>query len=143
MWIDLTRTTAEKSNRPLVFGRGHNPINFVSVVDVAALVERVVTDATSRGQTLEIGGPENLTMTEVARMAVVRNGTAKEPRHVPRAGLHIMANAVGRLRPELGRQARAAPVMDRIDMTFDDDAVRTRFPDLPRTSPAEIAGQCN
>ena len=50
--------TAARSGRPLVFGRGDNPINFVSVVDVAALVERAVTDPSTRGQTLEIGGPE-------------------------------------------------------------------------------------
>jgi hypothetical protein len=30
-----------------------------------------------------------------------------------------MANTVGLLKPELGRQARAALVMDRMDLTFD------------------------
>lgn len=30
LWIDLLRSTAGRSNRPLVFGRGQNPINFVS-----------------------------------------------------------------------------------------------------------------
>jgi hypothetical protein len=28
--------------------------------------------------------------------------------------------------------------MDRYDLTFDVDAVRARFPDLPRTSPAQV-----
>jgi len=40
---------------------------------------------------------------------------------------------VGRLRPELGRQARAALAMDHGDMTFDGGAVRVRFADLPCT----------
>jgi NADH dehydrogenase len=44
LWIDVLTSTAGRSNRPLVFGRGRNPINFVSVRDVAALVEHVVTD---------------------------------------------------------------------------------------------------
>ena len=30
---------AGRSGRPLVFGKGDNPINFVSVIDVAAVVE--------------------------------------------------------------------------------------------------------
>jgi uncharacterized protein YbjT (DUF2867 family) len=138
LWIDLLSSTAGRSNRPLVFGRGQNPINFVSVRDVAALVERVVTDPTSRGQTLEIGGPDNLTMTDLARMVGADRGSSKNPRHLPRLALHTMAATVGRIRPELGRQARAALAMDRYDLTFDVDAVRARFPDLPRTSAAQV-----
>jgi len=139
MWIDLLAHTAGRSNRPLVFGRGQNPINFVSVRDVAALVERVTMDQATRGQTLEIGGPENLTFDELARMVVAHRGGSHGPRHIPRAALHAMAATVGRLRPELGRQARAALAMDRSDMTFSAgvNGVRARFPDLPCSSPAE------
>jgi NADH dehydrogenase len=140
LWIDLLSSTAGRSNRPLVFGRGENPINFVSVGDVAALVERVVTDPTTRGQKLEIGGPDNLTMTDLARMVGADRGSSKNPRHLPRPALHIMAATVGRIRPELGRQARAALAMDRYDLTFDVDvdAVRARFPDLPSSSAAQV-----
>jgi uncharacterized protein YbjT (DUF2867 family) len=139
LWIDLLSSTAGGSNRPLVFGRGQNPINFVSVRDVAALVERVVTDQTTRGHTLEIGGPDNLTLTDLARLVAANRGSSKNPRHVPRPALHIMAATVGRLRPELGRQARAALAMDRHDMTFDADTdVPARFAGLPRTSPAQV-----
>jgi NADH dehydrogenase len=35
LWLDLLRTTAGSSGRPLVFGRGNNPINFVSAVRLA------------------------------------------------------------------------------------------------------------
>ena len=138
LWIDLLRRTAGRSNRPLVFGRGQNLINFVSVRDVAALVERVVTDQSTRGQTLQIGGPDNLTLDQLARMVAAHRGGATTPRHVPRAVLHTMAATVGRVRPELGRHAWAALAMDRDDMTFDDNAVRIRFADLPGTSAAEL-----
>ena len=139
LWIDLLANTAGRSNRPLVFGRGQNPINFVSVRDVAALVERVTLDQTTRGQTLEIGGPENLTFDELARMVIALRGGSDGPRHIPHAALHAMGATVGRLRPELGRQARAALAMDQSDMTFSPgvNGTRARFPDLPCTSPAE------
>lgn len=139
LWIDLLANTAGRSNRPVVFGRGQNPINFVSVRDVAALVERVTLDQTTRGQTLQIGGPENLTFDELARMVVALRGGLHGPRHIPRAALQAMVATVGRLRPELGRQARAALAMDKSDMTFSADVngIRARFPDLPCTSPAE------
>jgi hypothetical protein len=44
-----------------------------------------------------------------------------------------MAATVGLLRPELGRQARAALAMDRADMTFDHDASRHPYAGLPCT----------
>jgi uncharacterized protein YbjT (DUF2867 family) len=138
LWIELLRRTSGRSNRPLVFGHGQNPINFVSVRDVAALVERVVTETAARGQTLEIGGPENLTFDQLARMVAANRGDASSPRHVPRAVLHTMAATVGRLRPELGRQARAALAMDDEDMTLAGGGARTRFTDLPCTRVAEL-----
>lgn len=127
LWVEILTSTAGRSNRPLVFGRGQNPINFVSVRDVAGLVNRVITDQATRGQTLEIGGPKNLTLNELAHSVAEKAGGAGKPRHVPRAALHVMAATVGRLRPELGRQARAALVMDSYDMTFDAGAADERF----------------
>jgi uncharacterized protein YbjT (DUF2867 family) len=138
LWIDLLRRTAGRSNRPLVFGRGQNPINFVSARDVAALVEHVVTDETTRGESLQIGGPDNLTLNQLAGIVAADRGEATTPRHLSRAALHAMAATVGLVRPELGRQARAALAMDRHDMSFDGGAVRARFADLPCTSAREL-----
>jgi len=59
LWADIM-------TKPIVFGRGNNPINFVSVQDVAAVVERAVTDVNLRGITLEVGGPDNMTFNELA-----------------------------------------------------------------------------
>jgi len=138
LWIELLRRTAGRSNRPLVFGRGKNPINFVSVRDVAALVTHVVGDPATRGQTLQIGGPDTLTLDQLAGMVATDGDSVGRPRHVPRAALRVMAATVGRVRPELRRQASAALAMDRDDMTFDDNRVRARFADLPCTSAKEL-----
>jgi uncharacterized protein YbjT (DUF2867 family) len=133
LWIELLRRTAGRANRPLVFGRGDNPINFISVIDVAHLVDRVVNDPSTRGLTLEIGGPQNVTLDQLARDVAATRDHPGKPRHVPRAALHAMAATVGHLRPELGRQARAALAMDRADMTFDHDASRHPYAGLPCT----------
>jgi len=138
LWIDLHTRTAGRRNRPLVFGRGQNPVNFVSVRDVAALVDRVVTDPETRGQRFEIGGPDNLTFNQLTHLVAANGGEPTTPRHVPRAALRAMAATVGRVHRGLGRQARAALVMDHDDMTFTDDATRARFPGLPCTSAAEL-----
>ena len=123
LWIDVLRQTAARSGRPVVFGRGNNPINFVSVSDVAALVEHAVTDPATRGRILEIGGPDNLTFNQLAAAIQEAAGRTGAPRHVPPVVLRLMAGTVGRLKPELGRQARAALVMDSADLAYDVTAV--------------------
>jgi uncharacterized protein YbjT (DUF2867 family) len=138
LWIELLRQTAGRSGRPLVFGRGENPVNFVSVADVADVVERVVTDPSTRGQTLEVGGPENLTLRQVAEAVQAAAGRSGEARHVPRPMLRVMGQIVGRVKPQLGRQARAALAMDRMDLTFDAAAIHLAYPELSMTSLAKV-----
>ncbi len=135
LWIELLQQTARRSGRPLVFGRGRNPINFVSVADVAALAEHAVVDPSLRGQTLEIGGPRNLTLERLAR-AVADRG--QEPRHLPPLLLRLMAGTMERVKPQVGRQVRAAVAMDRTTLTFDARPIHRLFPDLPCTSLAEV-----
>lgn len=118
LWVELMNDTAGRSGRPLVFGRGNNPINFVSVDQVAALTVKAITDPATRGSTLHVGGPDNLTFNQLAEAVQHAAGRTKPPRHIPSAGLLLMANTVGRLKPDLGRQARAALAMDRIDLTY-------------------------
>lgn len=134
LWIGILCDTAEKSGRPVIFGRGHNPINFVSINDVAAVIDLVVNDRTTRGEILEIGGPRNLTFDDLATALLDAGRTHGAPRHVPPPLLRAVGSTVGRLKPQLGRQMRAALTMDRVDMRFDSSAIRNRFPDLATTS---------
>jgi NADH dehydrogenase len=117
---------AEIMAKPIVFGRGENPINFVSVRDVAAVVVRAVADATWRGRVVEVGGPENVTFNELAARLQRARGTNAKVRHVPRAALRV-----GSL---FDRRARAGLAMDTIDLTFDGVAARSGWADLPMTA---------
>ncbi len=119
LWIEVLTKTAARSGRPVVFGHGNNPINFVSVTDVAALVVQAITDPAARGRVLEIGGPANLTFNQLAAVVQETAGRTSPPRHVPPAVLRLAAGTIGRVRPQAGRMARAALVMDRDDFTRD------------------------
>jgi uncharacterized protein YbjT (DUF2867 family) len=101
---------AELVGKGIVFGRGDNPINFVSVRDVAEIVTGAVLDPTRRGQVIEVGGPEDLTFNELAAALRDVRGAPAKVRHVPRAMLRALA--------PLHRQPRAALVMDTVDMTY-------------------------
>ncbi|MGH2867248.1 MAG: SDR family oxidoreductase [Solirubrobacteraceae bacterium] len=116
---------AEIMTKPIVFGRGENPINFVSVDDVAAVLERAVMDAELRGRVIEVGGPQNLTFNELAGLLGDVRGRPAKVRHVPRRLLRAIA--------PFARQPRAALAMDTIDMTFDAPAAAHASARLPMT----------
>ena len=101
---------AEIVSKGIVFGRGDNPINMVSVRDVADAVERAVVDPELRGQVLDVGGPANLTFNELAAATKLSTGRPTKVRHLPRTLLRILS--------PFTRQARAALAMDTIDLTF-------------------------
>jgi NADH dehydrogenase len=118
LWADLI-------SKGVVFGRGDNPINFVSVRDVAAFVEQAVVDPAWRGRAVDVGGPQNLTFNELAALVQEVCGHPQRIRHVPRGLLRALA--------PLARQPRAGLTMDTVDMTFDAAPVRSEYPDLPMT----------
>ena len=133
LWLDVLAKTAARSGRPVVFGHGNNPVNFVSVTDVAALVEHALTHPATRGRILEIGGPDNLTLNQLAAAIQAAAGRTSTPRHLPTLALRLMAATAGRVKPGLGRQARAALHMDQADLTHDTAGIRQAYPGLPCT----------
>ena len=137
-WLDLLDQTAGGSGRPVIFGRGGNPINFVSVSDVAALVERAVVDPSTRGATFEIGGPQNLSFNELAAGLQRASGRTAPPRHVPRTILRLLAAVLGPIQPNRARQMRAAIAMDTMDLTFAPGDPDRGFSKLPTASLADI-----
>jgi uncharacterized protein YbjT (DUF2867 family) len=128
---------AEILGKAPVFGRGDNPINFVSVRDVAAVVERAVDRTELRGRIVEVGGPDNVTFNALAALLQEVRGTQRKLHHVPRWVLRALA--------PVARQPRAALAMDMIDMTFDAASGRALIAEVPmtdlRTALSEAVGR--
>lgn len=106
-------TWAQIAGKGIVFGRGDNPINFVSACDVAQVVERAVTDRALRGVELEVGGPEDLTLRQFAA-----NFTAGH-RRIPRPAMRLMSVLARPINPSMARLAHGAVVMDTFDLKLD------------------------
>lgn len=137
-WARLIAEPLVRSGRTRVFGSGRNPINFVSAHDVARFVDLAVVDPNLRGEVLEIGGPDNLTMRQVAKTAESVIGTSGKVSAVPLPMMHVMATMLKPLKPAIARQIRAGIAMDTTDMSFDALPVRTRYPAIPVTSLEEV-----
>jgi NADH dehydrogenase len=118
-WTRLLVEPLVRTGQTRIFGRGDNPINFVSVQDVARLIERAVLDAALRGQTIDLGGPENLTFREFVQIAQQVTGVSGTISSVPRPAMRCAAAVLRLFQPALARQIQAGLVMDTTDMRFD------------------------
>lgn len=127
-----------KSGSAVVFGSGTVPVNFVSVLDTAALVRRAVQDPGLLGRLVEWGGP-NLTLNQLSEALHAGAGSAGKTRHIPVQALRMTSVLARSFSPFMARVARAAVVMNTTDMSFDAGPDRARFPGLPWTGLAEAA----
>jgi uncharacterized protein YbjT (DUF2867 family) len=119
LWAGIIGDPMLKTGKATVFGRGENPINCVSVHDVARLTEQAVVDRSLRGRNLEVGGPQNLTVNRLVAIIAEGNGRPAKSRHIPLAALRLGAMALRQFRPDIAGLLQAAVSMDTTDMSFD------------------------
>jgi uncharacterized protein YbjT (DUF2867 family) len=116
-WATIVGEPILSSGRARVFGRGRNPINFVSAADVAAVVEAVVVEDGGAGRTIEVVGPEDLSFDAIVARFGEALGRPIPASHVPPAMLRLMALAMRPVQPVLAAQIAAAVVLDTTDRT--------------------------
>lgn len=138
LWGKLIGEPLIKTGKTRIFGPGTNVINFVSTHDVARYVELAAVDPELRGVSVEVGGPENLSMTQVAQAFEAVTGKAGSKSHVPLPVLRLMSVLMRPLNPMLARQVHGAIVMNTQDMTFDPSDTMSRYPSISLTSLAEV-----
>lgn len=140
-WCEVLGGPLLATGATQVFGEGRNPINWVSAVDVARFVELSVVDPAMRGQTIDVGGPENLSMVEFVGIISSETGRTGEVRHVPREALRLGAIDMADKDPGIARQMEAGLAMDTWPFAFDALATRGRFPSIAVTPLAEVVRQ--
>src|SRR5215204_175984 len=137
-WATLIGQPLLKSGKTRIFGRGNNPINFVSAHDVARFVELAVVDPAMRGELVEVGGPENLSMNQFAQTFETVTEKAGKVSHVPLPMMRLMSVLMRPVNPTLARQIQAGVVMDTHDFSFDSSETSRRYRSVPLTSLADV-----
>src|SRR6266568_6541556 len=74
LWAQLIGLPILEQGKTTIFGRGNNPINFVAVEDVARFVCIAFENSRMCNRVIEIGGPENLTLNQVAETFELASG---------------------------------------------------------------------
>ena len=122
-----------------MFGRGDNPINFVSVEDLARFVELAVGDSKLRDRAIDVGGPENISLNQVVRAFETLVGRRVNARHIPRLAMKLASVALRPFRPDIAGMIGAGLVMDTTDMTFDASSLQQEYPEIELTRLGVVA----
>ena len=137
-WCEVLGRPLLHNGKGIAFGRGRNPVNWVSAWDVAQFADLAVTDPALRSQVIEVGGPENLTMTEFVRAFQRETGAGGKVRRIPRPLLRAGSVLARPVSPATARQIQAALIMDTRPQALDAMAVRRRYPAISVTSLADV-----
>jgi uncharacterized protein YbjT (DUF2867 family) len=117
-WAKVVGEPLLKCGKTRIFGRGRNPINFVSADDV--------------------GGPENLSMRRFVEVFQEVTGQSGSVGHVPLPMMRALSVVLRPVNPALARVIQAGVVMDTRDMSFDPTDLLRRYPSIPLTPLAEF-----
>lgn len=137
-WCEILGRPLLDKGQTRVFGRGRNPINWVSASDVARFVELAIVDPAMRGEVVDVGGPENLTMTDFVEVFRTETGSSGAIRHIPPLAMRLSAVAMGPFNPELARQIQAGIIMDTWPQSFNALETRQRYPSISVTQLREV-----
>jgi uncharacterized protein YbjT (DUF2867 family) len=132
LWAEIIGQPVLERGKTLIFGRGNNPINFVAVEDVAQYSLLALDDPRARNRAIEVGGPENLTLNEVAALFERASGRPAKKSNVPRPMMRVMAPLMRPINPALSRQISLGVYMDTANLRFDMTETLKEFP-LPLT----------
>src|SRR4029077_6363970 len=98
-WLEIVGRTLVTAGSTRVFGRGQNPINFVSAGDVARVVDLAMTDPGLRGVSVDVPGPENLTLDQFVEIVRAATGVTGTVNHVPLPMLRLMSLVLRPIKP--------------------------------------------
>ena len=119
LWAQLIGLPILEQGKTTIFGRGNNPINFVAVEDVARFVCIAFENSRTRNEVIEVGGPENLTLNQVAETFERVSGRQAKKRHIPLPMMRAMSILMQPINPALSRQISLGVFMDTANLCFD------------------------
>lgn len=127
LWAQLIGQPILKQGKTTIFGRGNNPVNFVAVEDVARFVCSAFEDPRAHNRVIKVGGPENLTLNQVAEVFERVSGRRAKKRHVPLPMMRAMSMLMQPVNPALSRLIRVSIYMDTANQCYDATQTASTF----------------
>lgn len=108
-----------EGKKVLIFGRGERPRNFVAASDVAQFAVRALKDESLAGQTIDIGGSQNLSNLEVVRIYEAASGQTASVIKVPAIVSSLLSRLIRPLHSGLAQMLQFAALAETADQSFD------------------------
>jgi uncharacterized protein YbjT (DUF2867 family) len=93
IWTGVLFGNPDNTDKPgpiaTVFGRGDRVCNFIAIEDVASFVSAVLRDPSVKNETIDIGGPSEVTLVQFSQPIQRAMGVPEKRRHVPAPVLNI------------------------------------------------------
>lgn len=111
VWAMIIGDPILKTGKVQIFGDGRNPVNFVAADDVAAIAVRTLDHPAASNAYVDIYGPENLTLLEVAAVFERRRGAPARKVHLPVPVMKIVGAVAGLFNPVFARQVKGGTLL--------------------------------
>ncbi len=115
-----------RKGKVTIFGRGETPRNFVAPEDVARVAEIALTDESLDGESVDIGGSENLTTMDVIHLYENLSGRKARVTHLPLALPRLIAPLLRPVHPGVSQILGYTALSDE-DQSFDSRPMSLRF----------------
>ena len=125
--IFLGKDILEKG-KASILGNGETPTNFMAASDVAKFAVIALTNSRTCNRVLEIGGPDNITKNDLARLYMRLSGKDAKISHLPPAMLRVMSVLLKPFQPGISRVMWMAYVNEKVDQSFDPRKMLAEFP---------------
>lgn len=112
----------------IIFGPGTHLTNYVAERDVATLLTGAIGNGAMDGQTIEIGGPDNLSANQVVQIFEKLSGRTARVVHVPLLVPRVLSRLIQPMHEGIGRVLKASVASPTQDMTFDASEFLSRYP---------------
>jgi uncharacterized protein YbjT (DUF2867 family) len=91
VWLGPELGWNVREGRVRIYGSGRQPLDFVSLADVAEVAVRSLDDPQAARQILRVGGPQALSPMDAVRVFEEETGTHLDVEHVPAGALRMMS----------------------------------------------------
>jgi uncharacterized protein YbjT (DUF2867 family) len=127
-WAQIIGEPLVRTGSTKIFGSGRILVNFVAIDDVATVAVMTLDRPDALDAHVDIGGPENLTLLDVATIFEQVTGRTGTRTHLPVTLLRVLGTLLRPFNPVFARQVRAGALIATVPQTFDPTPMLARFP---------------
>jgi NADH dehydrogenase len=118
-WLERADAALHGGQPFPIVGHGDRPINFIASDDAARYIALAVRAPRVRNKFLTIGGPEDISLNDLADRISTACGEKLRARHVPISVARVVAATAGRFNAILRREIILGALLELTDQRFD------------------------